>query len=413
MTVSWRTPLRPLRAVLVLWLGACSARGDYEAGCQEAPPQTPTGGRALAIAAGSAHTCAILEGGELRCWGRNNHGQLGISTGADRLSRPAVVPLAAVRAVSLGGNYDAGQTCAVQENGRVLCWGQNNFGQLGTGDMQDRTRPSCVGQLPPVRSLAMGMWHTCAVLSPSAVHCWGFGSAGQLGNGVSGISTAPQLTPLPVVGLPGEGVDVLALGALHSLMLSTAGFLRAFGLNVAGQLGTTVMGDTRALPADVLFPARAGVPVKQAAAGYQHSCAVLADESLYCFGDNRLGQLGVAVGSQSFAPQLVLEPGQVAAVALGGDHGCALRSGDGAVLCWGRNEWAQAGGPDFGDRSKIVPTPTVVPGLVGVQQLALGSHHSCALLSDGEVRCWGRGEHGQLGDGKLNVAQPVPQIALP
>lgn len=414
MTASWRIPLCSLHSlvsqVIFSLLAACSAEGDYEPGCQEEPSAAP--GRPVSIAAGSAHSCMVLEGGSLRCWGRNNHGQLGVVSKDDRLLKPTPVAVAAVRAVTLGGSYDGGHTCAVLRSGRALCWGQNNYGQLGTGDNEDRTQPHCLNQFPQVLQVATGMWHSCALVSPQAVRCWGFGGAGQLGDGESGIERPPQLSPVEVNNLPGEGVSALALGAQHSLALSAAGYLRGFGLNLTGQLGTTVQGDTRSVPTDVVFPTGAGLPVLQAAAGYQHSCAVMSDQSLYCFGDNRFGQLGVAVGDRAYAPQRVLGPGQVLAVALGGDHGCALRSGDRAVLCWGRNEWAQAGGLKFGDRADIIATPTQVPGLAGVQQLALGSHHSCALLSDGEVRCWGRGEFGQLGDGTLTLSQPVPQVVV-
>ncbi|HEU4407126.1 MAG TPA: hypothetical protein VFS43_17790 [Polyangiaceae bacterium] len=373
------------------------------------------------VVAGGFHSCALVTGGQVECWGSNAYGQLGDGTTTVRLTPVPVLqsaggpPLTGVKALALGYTY----SCAFLDGGQVACWGSNAYGQLGDGTTTVRLTPVPVLQsaggpaLTGVQALALGYNHSCALLDGGQVACWGFNAYGQLGDGTA-MDTAPPFgkpTPVTVLkspsGPPLTGVQALALGERHSCALVTGGQVECWGFNNAGQLGDGTTAD-RSTPVTVLQTS-GGPPLTGALAlalGLRHSCALLGGGEVRCWGDNVKGELGDGTTTNRLTPVAVLQaPGGppligAQALALGGLFSCVLLSGD-QVHCWGYNLYGQLGDGTMTDR----PTPAPVlqspggPPLTGALALVLGEVHSCARMSGGEVRCWGLNNAGQLGDG--------------
>ncbi len=362
-------------------------------------PVANLGGQAVAIGAGSFHTCALLKNGSVRCWGSNFAGQLGDGTWSTRLTPVSVVHLGGkAKALAVGGSF----TCALLEAGRVRCWGRNGSGQLGNASTTDRNRPvSVLGLRDRVRQIAAGGDHACAVLEDRTARCWGSNTFGQLGNS----SPAASSMPRHVLGLPRQAVAVAA-GGFHACALLEDGSLRCWGSNTSGQLGD---GTTRARfrAARVVNLGGRAIAVT---AGWGHTCAVREDGAVFCWGSNFAGQLGDGTTQERHTPVRVRNlGGQATAVVAGNAHTCALLR-DGSVRCWGINWTGQLGNGTTQNSS----TPVRVVNLGGkAVALAAGNDHTCALLQDGSVRCWGDNSRGQLGDNtQTSRNRPVQVVNL-
>ena len=237
----------------------------------------------------------------------------------------------------------------------------------------------------PATNVAAGHVHTCAVTAAGGVVCWGDNSKFQLGDG----TTTSRLTQTPVMGL-GSGVAALAAGWLHTCALTTVGSVVCWGDNTYGQLGDGTK-TQRPTPTAV-----SGLESGVAAivAGQSHTCALTTGGAVVCWGYNSFGQLGDGTPTDRTTPTLSWGNEAVAIVA-GGYHTCAVTT-DGGVECWGQNWFGQ-----LGDGTTMnSPWPTPVSGLESeIASLAAGWGHTCALTTGGGVVCWGRNDHGQLGDG--------------
>ena len=360
-----------------LGTGSTSAVGDGpgELGNNLWPVSIHPGFHATALAAGGAHVCALSDEYLLKCWGNNSDGQLGIEVSGSRGLAPGqmadFLPFVNLTGgkrpsvVAAGGRH----TCARLADGRVKCWGDNEFGQLGLGDTNDRGAESgSMGQnLPEVllgssaKTVTAGETHSCALLNSGRVKCWGNNAVGQLGIG----DTENR----------GDG---------------------------SGEMG----GNLPEVPLDR--------NAKAVVAGGKHTCAILDNNSVQCWGYNQFGQLGVPPadsnlnrGDQPGEVLPVVGVGSVKAIAAGYEHTCAILE-SGQVQCWGQGQFGQAGNTkgevQLGGREAVV--------------LALGplSNHGCAILDNGAVRCWGSNDSGQLGlgttaqrnevGGEVNVGNP-------
>lgn len=178
------------------------------------------------IGVGGAHACALLEGGQLRCWGANEHGQLGDGSTQERLVPVAVPGLTGVKQVAVGRNH----TCALRDDGTVWCWGWNNDGQLGSGERNDATTPRKVSTLAGVAEIAAGNSHNCARMTSGKVACWGWNRDGQVSSEALGDATEP-------VELELKGTMQLALGSKHSCARLAEGAFSCWGNNGRSQLG--------------------------------------------------------------------------------------------------------------------------------------------------------------------------------
>ena len=197
----------------------------------------------VAVAAGAGHTCALKQKGSVACWGRNTAGQLGLGTKAVHI-KPVDVPglNSGVKLIAVGGDH----SCVLLVGGTVKCWGFNEKGQLGDGTTTERLSPTGIGGLGAgVTALATGYGHTCAANAAGGVLCWGNNSNGQLGDS----SQQDRLKPTAVVGISSGAV----LGAgTHSCAIDKAGSASCWGQNDWGQLGDGTKID-RSKPTPVKF----------------------------------------------------------------------------------------------------------------------------------------------------------------
>ena len=366
------------------------------------------GSDVIALTAGGYHTCALKSDGAVLCWGSNS-GQLGDNSTTQRLVPTAVNGLGAgsgVIALAAGGYH----TCALKSDGAVLCWGDNGIGQLGDNSNTQRLVPTAVSGLGAgsgVTALVTGWQHTCALKSDGAVLCWGNNNYGQLGDN----STTWRQVPTAVSGLAaGSGVIALTAGNFHTCALKNNGVVQCWGRNEFGELGDTTT-SWHSVPTAV-YGLGVNSGVTALIARGEHTCALKNDDAVLCWGYNVEGQLGDNSTVQRLIPTAVNGLGAgsgTTALTVGSNHTCALKSG-GAVLCWGRNVEGQLG--DNSTTQHLVPTS--VNGLgagSGVTRLVAGGAHTCALENDGAVLCWGNNANGQLGNGEGSY-RPYPGSVL-
>ena len=232
--------------------------------------------------------------------------------------------------------------------------------------------------------ISAGEHHTCARMSDGSARCWGLNDAGQLGNG----TTTDSRIPVLVSGLA-SGVVAIAGGDEHSCALMSDGTVRCWGSNFDGQLGdgTTTQ---RVTPVNVIGVANA----LAVSASTAHSCALLSSGGVKCWGYNGDGQLGDGTTNDHLTAVSVSGITSAKRIEAGYAHSCAQLA-SGAVSCWGYNADGQLG--NGGQNSSS--TPVIVTPLAGATSIALGWDHGCALLSDASVRCWGYNADGEIGDG--------------
>jgi alpha-tubulin suppressor-like RCC1 family protein len=183
-----------------------------------------------ALAAGGYHTCALLAGGGVKCWGANGTGQLGDGSTTQHNTPEDVKDL---ESGVVGLTAGALHTCAALAGGGAKCWGYNLYGQLGDGTITDSLTPVPVSGLTTgVAALGAGGNHTCALLAGGGVKCWGFNEDGQLGDG----ATTDSSTPVDVSGLTNGAASVTAGGRHTCAGLEAAG-VKCWGNNDYGQVG--------------------------------------------------------------------------------------------------------------------------------------------------------------------------------
>lgn len=364
------------------------------------PTQVPGIFDAVAVGLGDAHTCALTIERIVFCWGANTFGQAGSAQIDARaiVSRPQqVAGLSNVVQLRVGGNHN----CVLTQDASALCWGDNFNGQLGTPmlDEQVRHQPIQVAGITRFSSVATGGAHTCGLLQDGDVLCWGWNKYGQVGNGVGG-NARDVLMPSPIITL--LEVNSVAVGATHMCAGTANSMVQCWGDNSIGQLGTGVFADVASLTA----PQKVSLIVAGLATtvGANHSCALLSSTELACWGSNEYGQIGNGFSgsiSNTAVPNFVSGLIGVSNFASGGNSNCAIVSGE--VYCWGDNQYAQLGQPTVGV-GDIRVTPTKVPLLADIREVTLGKNHACALSATGLVYCWGRNNQSQLGGFEGEIA---------
>ena len=355
------------------------------------------------------HNCVVLATTGVKCWGYGLTGEMG--TGLTENRRVQISPTGLSSGVSqISAGY--GYTCAVLSKGTAKCWGANTKGQLGNNSRTNALSPVDVLNLSGIRAITTGYEHTCALLSTGAVRCWGRDIEGNVGNnstvGQSGdINERHYLTPQAVYGLS-SGVTQISAGQYHTCALLNTGGVKCWGYNVRGPLGN---GNNTSYdyPVDV---SGLSSGVIQISAGEEHTCAVLSNGGVRCWGLNTNGRLGNNSTSETNVPVNVSNISNAILVAAGGKHTCAVLS-TGAVQCWGFGGNGNLGNNSVKSDNTI---PVTVLDWSGVKAIGIetGMNHSCALLSTGAVKCWGYGQQGQLGHNVFtNVIRPVDVLQIP
>ncbi|MFN8444277.1 MAG: hypothetical protein U0175_26075 [Caldilineaceae bacterium] len=351
----------------------------------------------LAIATGESHSCAVLDDGGVKCWGGNSFGQRGDGQD-DGQESPVTVEGLQRRTIHLsaGGNH----TCSLSNRGTEQCWGRNTFGQLGDGGNNGRYQPQPVSGLDnEVAAISSGNNHTCALLNNGSAKCWGLNSSYQVGDGTN----LTRLTPT-TVNLNSVSIKAITSGRRHTCALTTGGAVKCWGSNSSGQLGDGTS-NFRTAPVDVLGM---NDGVTAVAAGGDFTCALRQDH-LYCWGANESGQLGTGTFDAAYAPQTVSGiEGTPIQVSAGWSHTCAITN-QGALYCWGQNDHGELGNATVGPR----PSPIIVNDVrSGAGAVAAGLEYTCAIVNGG-AKCWGNNSSGQLGDGTaVNRNAPTDVLGL-
>jgi alpha-tubulin suppressor-like RCC1 family protein len=477
--------------------GAAGGRGGGDGAAACAPPPavpvpaetTPYTIEKVFSGGGPGATCALTKEGQLHCWG-GGPGLLG--TGSPDYFANLCAQLATnaprayfdqpVKDVAIGSE----QACALLENGKVRCWGQNDKAQLGVGTLSPKDvwvgddETTCASQdvllgEGKVVSIASGLDHSCAILEGGKLRCWGSNDHGQLGYGIDDPFVGDKVDRTPAtlgdVSVPGRVVQAV-LGAQRTCVVAddvplvgggkANGMVYCWGDNTYGELGLgerlneSKVGNTAEEKPSAIGPINldtaTGLPAwtaKQLAGHWDHFCVIEAtpdtsSSRLRCWGQNTLdgrtghpyevdGEIDYSrdvIGDKSHEVPAMLgpvDPGfgagiEILEVRVGYTFSCALGS-NGRVRCWGNNEYGQLGLGHtniIGD-AEIIATAPIEVDLGGLaNHLVVGRSHSCAQLVDGKLKCWGRNERGQLGLGhnldigdneKPSAAQPV--VACP
>lgn len=349
---------------------------------------------------GPAHACALERARTVRCWGRGSSGALGSGALDDRLAAPgtaaSTVNLGPATQVVTGDLH----SCVLLTSGAVRCWGQGASGQLGSGDRDNRldgyadprTGTDDASTVPlgaAATQLSAGGSFTCAVLTTGAVRCWGDGLFGRTGgrgtdSRLDGLADGPtdEATTVP---LPGAAAAVSA-GDQHACALLTSGSVHCWGYGASGRLGSGFTDDRLdgtvdpASGTDEASTVPLGAAATAISAGGGHTCALLASGDVRCWGLGTSGQLGQGRNYESLLDASGEQPSTVPLKPIG-------------TLA-----------------NKVAATPNI-----RATAISAGDFHTCAILEGGDIRCWGQGTSGQLGqgatDGRLDASATNPTDA--
>jgi E3 ubiquitin-protein ligase HERC3 len=413
---------------------AADAAGDGATSDGGAPCGDAACGAVRTVVTGGGDSCVIFADGRLKCWGANAYGQLGRGDDDNRGVAPGqmgpnlpsidVGSGRTVRDVAVGGYH----VCALLDTGQVKCWGANLFGALGSGDQMHRgNAANQMGDNMPAVDLGTGRTavgivagnlFNCALLDHGQVKCWGDNAQGELGipgdtnhRGDNPGEMGDNLRAIDV----GAGRTVVAIdaGTAHVCVLLDNAQIKCWGANYYGELGrggvAAPVSDERA--AVSLGTGRTAVAV---AAGLGASCALLDNGQVKCWGRNEIGQLGLgdrrnrgdlAADMGDNLPAIDLGAGRSArSIHAATEYACAVLN-DGSIKCWGGNAYGQLGigsteqrGPLPGQLGDNLP-PIDVGGTGALQAFSAGAAHNCALYTGGRLACWGLNSAGQLGLG--------------
>ena len=466
---------------------------------------------AISVSAGGASSCALAlkkstdTAGQVFCWGAGSHGRLGRNLANDNGSAiPALVPDLKTNAIQV----DVGQShaCALLADRTAKCWGSDAVGQLGIGHPEitgtggviakagatsiaaltltgaplvgqsiritgtesstyfspgttitaitgggpspytltlskpslrggsslsvsildtdstsDRIVPAPVTGLSGITQVSAGYGHSCAVLNTGRVYCWGDNSNGQLGRG----SKISSTFPVEVSGI-NSAISVNA-GYIHSCAVLSDGTAKCWGSNVSGQLGDGTSKNRTAPVSVKTADPNGGDPITltgiaKVVAGYGHSCALMVDKTVSCWGSNYFTQLGDPAITDPYTTVAGLVPGltDIADVDTSYLHSCAITTGK-KTYCWGHNTQGDTGITVGTAGDPLVPDPavakpTLVPNLADATSVVTGNGYTCVLLAkiapakSGTMSCWGFGGNGQRGDN--TTAKSLVPIAV-
>jgi len=363
------------------------------------------------IAPGNEHTCAIDSLGNLLCWGRNQYGQIGDGTTLNK-STPVLVSSGTTESTSaVKLSSGSSHSCAIYGAGALKCWGWNNFSQVGDGSGVNILTPYDLilwaddTILVPAQ-IALGVYHTCAVASTGHLFCWGLNSEGQLGTGDNYTLYTPVLIS--------TGIAQVSLGEGHTCTISVINILMCYGSNGFGQIGDGTYLD-RYTPTQVNLDETGDIYATQIIAGHSHNCAVDNLDNLHCWGWNGYGQLGDGTISDKNNPEYILSlQFPTFPMSLGGYHTCTVNTDDNLLLCWGLNDHGQLGDGTTANKlePEIISYGSEDPDNIFIQEIELGlSYTTCAIDNLRNLLCWGNNEFGQVGDGS-NTDRYTPTLIL-
>jgi alpha-tubulin suppressor-like RCC1 family protein len=354
------------------------------------------------ISAGENHTCALLDSGAVHCWGLNLRGQLGNGMSGTGQEQPEPVRVMGIQ--NTAAHIAAGRehNCAALKDGQVYCWGYNFRGQLGNGNTVTQSAPVPVSGVANAIAVAAGGDHSCALISGGSIKCWGYNGDGELGAGSTAFTS---LTPLDVVGI--TNATAITAGLLHTCALLANNRVRCWGYNNNGALGDGTFTNRNA-PVEI-----SGFVSTSIDAGSNHTCSTYSG-SVYCWGDNSNGILGDGTTTDRNTPVQSQGVNAATAVAAGELHTCIRSSANfGQIRCWGYSGGGRLGNGD--SAGTTVFSPVTVLAIDSLIAVTAGRLHTCGLTSAGSAKCWGSNVLAQVGSGRFGTGDvhTVPQFVAP
>jgi alpha-tubulin suppressor-like RCC1 family protein len=358
---------------------------------------------ATGVYAGYDTSCAILDDDSVKCWGDNNSDMLIVDGQSEYLTAITVEGLVG----NNGFSINQGNICQVRPDQTLSCAGGNRDGQLGNGTFDENDGFEAVISINNAINIVIAREHACALIDGGTVKCWGDNGNGQLGIG----SNDPRSIAVPTDVTEVDSATALALGDDHTCALLENKSVQCWGDNFNGQIGN---GSTN----DEIFSPQTVSGINSAiaiAANRDTTCAILEDKSTQCWGNNANGQLGNRDSAllASNIPVVTQDIINATQIELGEEFACALINNNGnfAIQCWGDNAEGQIGTKSFDS----IAAPTAPSNISkAVTDVVTGSGHSCALYDDGTIDCWGRNARGELGIGSLSHSTTpitVPDIS--
>ena len=382
--------------LLICCLPFCFLLPPVYAYAKEEPDEAKEEYKIKQICLGDSHTAAITTDGQLYMWGDNTYGQLGNGDISQYKNCVPVKVLDNVVSVGLGRKHSG----AVTSDGKLYMWGDNDSGQLGNGSFGRGTNSTVpILIMENVQKVVLGELHSAAITTDGSLYVWGANLNGCLGTGSSG----NKYSPVKIM----ENVVDVSLGWYHSAAITSDGSLYIWGYNNYGQLGkgTSGVNDYCNVPEKIMDD------VVSVSLGYYSSASVTSDGTLYTWGDNRYGQLGLeAVPTSEYrpSPQKVME--NVRKVSLGSLH-CGAVTNDGYLYMWGDNGYDGKLGIGTSGSGQYSAVPVKI--LENVADISFGYTHSAALKLNQYLYMWGANWYGELGDGTTqNKVRPV-KIRIP
>jgi alpha-tubulin suppressor-like RCC1 family protein len=333
------------------------------------------------VSAGDGHTCGVRSNGKLYCWGANEVNQLGDSGGGATAPR-RIGTFEDWSTASAGGDH----TCGIRHGGKLYCWGFNLNGQIGNGEALDTTTlPLRIGTFEDWATVTAGGDHTCGARKNGKLYCWGDDTFGEIGDGEATDAFAPRR-----IGTFEDWVGASA-GTHHTCGVRNNGKLYCWGQDNVGQVGD---GDGTAATS----PRRIGTfeDWADASAGLEHTCGVRGTGKLYCWGNDSDGQVGDGTDDNpNLTPQRIGTFEDWANASAGDDHTCGARK-NGKLYCWGSDSDGQLGD---GDLAIGADAPRRIGTFEDWATASAGQYHTCGVRSNGKLYCWGTDGSGQVGDG--------------
>lgn len=321
------------------------------------------------LSTGEAHACAVISDGTVKCWGFGLSGQLGNGVNQSASTPTAVVGLSNVNQISLGDYI----SCAHLNNGTAKCWGKGTFKQLGDGSFSDSNLAVDVDISASISKIVAGGGYACAQMDLGAVKCWGNGNGAQLGDGNSNWMSDP--------------VDFSEAGLISNASQIAAGLS-------SSDYHCVLIGDGTVKCGTTLLSTISGIEgATQISTSGRHSCALLSDGTAKCWGNGEHGQLGNGMTLDSSSPVLVGNLSNIAQIEAGINQTCA-RLSNGTIECWGYGGNGELGNGEYLTIQKI---PVSVKFITNAAHIEVGERVTCALLSSGQVQCWGIGYSGASG----------------
>lgn len=360
----------------------------------------------VSVTASNDTTCSLTQDGKMLCWGQGDS-----DTGKRGAGEPTSNSYTSSQVVGIeqlvAADNGLRHSCGISGDGSAWCWGRGESGQRGDGrNDQDLTySPQPVYGLVGVTSISVGWNVSCAIDAGGSAWCWGNGYWGQRGD-----RTRTKIQSIPAKVSRVEDATKVAVGNIHACAIAKDQQVWCWGRNDYGQIGDGSWDNLREVRGEIPEEVDVVTEVVDIALGAHHSCAATKYGESYCWGKGDEGQLGNGALDQKVTQARKVEGlSGVQSLAAGFSHSCALTDSH-EVWCWGKNRFGQLG---IGSRDEeVFALPVKVEGLPPVIALAAGDRHTCAVSTSGQMWCWGKNSSWQLGSGEAKEHAFKPRLVV-